>query len=160
MPMCSRKPATGIPHTGHGNKHGPSACLGYHPGHGLSPISYLAILPAGLGYFVKDFVAKATGTGDLYQQGWREASADKAAAFERWNKFQQVASRKFGLQSGEHVQWHIGAAVAQRFGKFRQRFPLPSTGTHVHASTACFIKMSQQGGPSCLGFMHDMASQT
>ena len=109
---------------------------------------------------MKDFVAKATGTGDLYQQGWREASADKAAAFERWDKFQQVASRNFGLQSGEHVQWHIGAAVAQRFGKFRQRFPLPPTGTLTHASTACLIESWQQGGPSFLSLTHDVASQT
>ncbi|KAK9864129.1 hypothetical protein WJX84_011962 [Apatococcus fuscideae] len=69
----------------------------------------------GIGFFVNDFIAKATGSGDLYQQGWHEASADKAAAFAKWDAFQRVARRKFGLQSGEHVQWHIGAAVAQRF---------------------------------------------
>ncbi len=79
---------------------------------------------------VKDFVAKATGSGDIYQQGWREASADKAAAFEKWDKFQNAARRKFGLQSGEHLQWHIGAAVAQQFGKFRRRLPHPSAGAH------------------------------
>ena len=83
---------------------------------------------SGLGFFVSDFVAKATGSGDLYQQGWHEASADKAAAFDKWDKFQRAARRRFGLQSGEHVQWHIGAAVAQRFGKFRQRFPRPPSG--------------------------------
>lgn len=98
-------------------------------GSGLVPTG--VALYAGLSFFVSDFVAKATGSGDLYQQGWHEASADKAAAFDKWDKFQRAARSRFGLQSGEHVQWHIGAAVAQRFGKFRQRFPQPPSGTHT-----------------------------
>ena len=86
---------------------------------------------AGLGFVVRDFVAKATGKGDIYQQGWQEASADKAAAFEKWEKFQRDARRQFGLQSGQHVQWHIGAAVAQQSSKFRRRFPIPPTGSSL-----------------------------